>query len=107
VKRLAVARVAVALLLSLALLVSAGAQKVSTDNATVIFATAAGASIPFLEEAIDDGDKNLSAAGPSYLQSTIFCPALFIPAAKRSVSQTTGVAKKDLKLYQIKGVLLI
>ena len=106
-KRLAVARVAVALLLSLALLVSASAQKVSANSATLLVASAARDPVPFLEEAIVDGDENLPAPGPSYLQPAIFCPALFAPASKRSVSRTAGAAKKDLKLYQLKSVLLI
>jgi len=107
VKRLAVARVAVALLLSLALLVSASAQKVSANSATLLVASAARDPVPFLEEAIVDGDENLPAPGPSYLQPAIFCPALLDPASKRSVSQTTDSAKKNLKLYQLNGVLLI
>jgi len=107
VKRLAVARVAVALLLCLGLFVSAAAQQFSPDNATLIFPTTARASTPLLEVAIDEGDKNLPAPGPSYLQPAIFCPALLDPASKRSVSQTTDSAKKNLKLYQLNGVLLI
>ncbi len=106
-KCLAVARVAVALLLSFGLLVSAAAQKISTDNATVMVAGATADSMPLLEEAIDAGDENLPAPGPLYLQPTIFCPVLLAPASGRSVSQTTDVAKKDLKLYQLKRVLLI
>ena len=106
-KRLAVERVGVALLLSLGLFVSAAAQQFSPDNATLIFPTTARASTPLLEVAIDEGDKNLPAPGPSYLQSAVFRPALFAPASKRSVSRTAGAAKKDLKLYQLKSVLLI
>jgi hypothetical protein len=107
VKCLPVAGVAAALLLSLGLFVSAAAQKFSPDSATVIFATAARASTPLLEVAIDESDKNLPAPGPSYLKPTTFRPPLFIPAAKRSDSQTTDAAKKDLKLYQLTSVLLI
>ena len=104
---LAVERVGVALLLSLGLFVSAAAQKFSPDNAAVIFATAARASTPLLEEAIDDSDKNLLTPGPSCLRPIIFHPALFGLAARRSDSQTTDSAKKDLKLYQLKGALLL
>jgi hypothetical protein len=107
VKRLAVKRVGAALLLCLGLFVSAAAQKFSLDNATVIFATAAWASTALLEEAIDDSDKNLPAPGPSYFQPTIIFPALFVSAAQRFDSPTTGSAKKDLKLYQFKGALLL
>jgi hypothetical protein len=94
-------------MLSLALFVGTAAQNFSTDNATVIFATAASASTPLLEEAIYEGDENLSVSGPSYLQPTIFRPALFTAAAKQSVVQTANPAKKNLKLYQLSGVLLI
>ncbi len=106
-KPLAVERVGVALLLGLGLFVSAAAQQYSPDNATAIFATAARTSTPLLEEAIDDSDKNLLTPGPSYLQPTIFHPALFSLDAQRSDSQTTDSAKKDLKLYQLKGALLL
>jgi Na+(H+)/acetate symporter ActP len=102
-----VTRVTVVLLLSLGIFVGTVAQNFSTDNATVIFATAASASTPLLEEAIYDGDENLPASGPSYLQPTIFRPALFTPTAKQSVVQTASFAKKDLKLYRLNGVLLI
>jgi len=102
-----VTRVAVALLLSLAIFVGTAAQNFSTDNATVIFATAASASTPLLEEAIYDGDENLPASGPSYLQPTIFRPALFTAATKQSVAQSTNFAKRNLKLYRLNGVLLI
>jgi hypothetical protein len=107
VKRLPSARIAAALLLSLAIFVGAAAQNFSTDNATVIFATAAGASTPLLEEAIDDREENLLASGPSYLQPTIFHPTFFIPVVNRFVSQTTVSANQNLKLYQLNGVLLI
>jgi len=107
VKRLAVARVAVALLLSFGLLVSAAAQKVLANSVTLMVAGATGDPMPRLEEAMDVGDENLPAPGPSYLQPTIFCPALFAPASKRSVSHTTDSAKLDLKLYRLKGALLI
>ena len=106
-KCLPVARVAAALLLSLGLFVSAAAQNFSPNNATVIFATAARAATPLLEVAIDESDTNLPAPGPSYLKSTTFRPPFFIPAAKRSDSQTTDAAKKDWKLYQLTSVLLI
>jgi len=107
VKRLAVARIAAALLLSLGLLVSAAAQKVLANGATLIVASATADPMPHLEEAMDFGDEKLPAPGPAYLQPTIFCPVLFAPASKRSDSQTTDSAKKDLKLYQLKSVLLI
>ena len=106
-KRLTVARVAVAFLLSFALLVSAASQKVLANSATLLVASATRDSMPLLEEAIDVGDENLPARGRSYLQPTIFCPALLDPAAKRSVSQATDSAKMNLKLYQLNGVLLI
>ena len=106
-KRVAVARVAAALLLSFGLLVSAAAQKVLANSATLIVAGATGDPMPLLEEAIDVGDENLPAPGPSYLQPTIFCPALVIAAAKQSDTQTTDSAKKNSKLYQLMGVLLI
>ena len=106
-KRLAVARFAVAFLLSLALLVSAAAQKVLANSATLMVAGATGDPMPLLEEAIDVGDENLPAPGQSYLQPTIFCPVLFAPAATCSVAQTTGVAKRDLQIYRLKRVLLI
>lgn len=102
-KCLPVDGVAVALLLSFGLFVSAATQKFSPNNATVIFVTVARASMPLLEEAIDDGDKHLPAPGPSCSHR----PAFLIPAAKRSVSQTTDSAKKNLKLYRLNGVLLI
>lgn len=105
--RLAAERVGVAFLLSLALLVNGAAQKFSPDDATVIFVTAARGFIPLLEEAIDDGEKNLPASGPSYLQPTIFRPALVIAAAKQSDTQTADSTKKNSKLYRQMGVLLI
>ena len=106
-KRLAIARVGVAFLLNFARLGSAAAQTRSTDNAALIVAGADGSRPPVIGEAINDGDENVPAPGQSYLQPTIFRPAFFIPAAKRSVSQTTNSAKKNLKLYQLNGVLLI
>ena len=105
-KRLAVARFAVAFLLSLALLVSAAAQKVSANGATLT-AAAAGNPIPLLDEAMDAGDENLPAPGLLYLDPTIFCPVLFAPAATCSVAQTRGAAKRDLQIYRLKRVLLI
>jgi hypothetical protein len=107
VKRLAVARVAAALLLSFGLLVSAAAEKVLANSATLMVAGATGDPMPHLEEAIDVGDENLPAPGPSYLQPTIICPALFAPASKRSASRAGNFSKKNLKLYRLKGVLLI
>ena len=70
-------------------------------------ASAKAARLPVLEEATDDGDETLSAPGQSYLQPTMFCPALFVPPAKRTFAQTVDAAKKNLKLYRLKGVLLI
>ncbi|MBI1996027.1 MAG: hypothetical protein HYS66_06145 [Deltaproteobacteria bacterium] len=106
-KRLTVERVGVAFLLSLALLVSAASPKVLPNSATLLVAGAARDFMPLLEEAIDVVDENPLVPGPSYLQPTIFCPALLDPASKRSFSQTAGSAKKNLKLYQLNGVLLI
>jgi hypothetical protein len=107
VKRLAVERVGVAFLLSFALLVSAASQKVLPNSTTLLVAGATRDSMPLLEEAIDVGDENPLVPDPSYLQPTIFCPALLDPASKRSFSQTTDSAKENLKLYQLNGVLLI
>jgi hypothetical protein len=107
VKRVAVARVAAALLLSFGLLVSAAAQKVLANSATLIVAGATGDPMPLLEEAIDVGDENLPAPGPSYLQPTIFCPALFAPASKQFVSRAGNFSKKNLKLYRLNDVWLI
>jgi hypothetical protein len=107
VKRLAVGRVSVAFLLSFVLLVTAAAQTLSTDNATLIVAGAEGACPPVIGEAINDGDENLPVPSLSFLQPTSFRPAFFIPTAKRSVSQITDSTKRILKLYQLNGVLLI
>ena len=95
------------MLLSLALLAGAAAEKVLASGATLIVAGVAGDSLPLLGEAIDVSDPNLPSPGPLYLQSKIFRPSLLAPASTRSVSQTTGAAKEALKLYQLKGVLLI
>ena len=105
-KRLAAARVAVTFLLSLALLVTASAQKSLPDSATSTVASAKAARLPVLEEATDD-DENLPALGGSYLQPTKFCPAFFVPPAMRTFVQVADAAKKNLKLYRLKGVLLI
>ena len=106
-KRFAAARVAVTFLLSLALLVTASAQKSSPDSATPVVASAKAARLPVLEEATDDGDENLSAPGQSYLQPTMLCLAHFVLPAQRTFAQIADSVKKNSKLYRLKSVLLV
>ena len=69
-------------------------------------ASAKAARLPVLEEATDV-DENLPAPGQSYLQPTMLCLAHFVLPEKRTFAQIADSAKKNSKLYRLKGVLLI